>query len=410
MRGNRAGTLTPEFAFLVAATRWPHDEAALAAIRDAAAAITDPARLLALTGRHHATGLVARALGHCPPFAGTPLHAAIAAEAREQAAEQFRQLVQTRAAIAALRKAGVAVASIKGAPVALCLYGEAGLRRSVDIDLLIDRADLTRAAAVLERGDYRRSAPPHDASPRRVHASLRRGKDWGFDHFGSDTGIELHWRLFQNPMLLGGVSVRDAVEAEVAPGIALPVLPRRLAMLHLVAHGAEHGWSRLKWLADLCALLRKAPEAAERLLDDAAGHALVDVTAAALRLCHEIYATPLPPRAAARGWRAARLLAIARASLTGLQDGTELEDVALAATRKNLSHYLFSASPRYWAHELAYDLFHDAADSEAAGGDGADGGGTGDDRTARTRIARRAANLLRLPAAALASGPSTGSG
>lgn len=375
-------TLGPEFRFLLAATRWPHDPGAIAEIRAAAGAVTDSGRLLALTRRHHVTGLVARALGHCRDFAGTPLHRTLALEALGLAEEQFRQLVQTRAAVGALQARDIPVAVIKGPPVALAIYGEAGVRRSVDIDLLIDRADLDRAGAVLERSGYERSEPPRDAPPRQVRASLRHGKDWGFDHFGSDTGIELHWRLFQNPRLMGDVSVRDAVERRAAPGMVLPVLPLPLAALHLVVHGAEHAWSRLKWLADLAALIRSRGDDGA-LLRDAAAHGLSRPVSAALMLAHALYETPLPD-GLARDWRTRRLFAVACASLIGRQDGTELEDCAGGATAKNLSHYLFRADPRFWWDEMAYDLFHDAREGFAR------------------RLARRARNVLRLqrPAAA----------
>lgn len=373
--------LCPEFAFLLAATAWPHDEEAIARIRRAASAVVEPERLLALTRRHHVTGLVARALGHCGGILEGPVRQALTLEALDLAEEQFRQLLQTHRAVAALRARGVPVVVLKGVPAALAIYGEAGVRRSVDIDLLVHRSDLERACDVLENASYSRSEPPGDAAERDVRASLRYGKDWGFDHHHSDTGIELHWRLFQNPLLLGRVGMGDAVECTVAPGIALPVMRPGIAALYLVAHGAEHAWSRLKWLADLAAVLRREPDAANRLVASAVAHGIANMTMAALLLCHELYASALPGpeyRSLAISWRTLKLVDIARASLVGEQDGAELEDRAMATTRKNLGHYLFSADPRYWWRELAYDLFHQG-DSGLAG-----------------RLAQRAANVARL--------------
>jgi hypothetical protein len=358
---DHALALCPEFAFLLAATAWPHDDEAIARIRGAAAAVTEIERLLALTRRHHVTGLVARALAHCGDILDSPVRQELTLEALDLAEEQFRQLLQTHRAVLALRARGIPVVVLKGVPAALAIYGEAGVRRSVDIDLLVRRSDLETARDTLENTGYSRSDPPRDAGERQVRASLRYGKDWGFDHHHSDTGMELHWRLFQNPRLVGRIGMEDAVECTVAPGIALPVVRPGIAALYLVAHGAEHAWSRLKWLADLAAVLRREPDAANRLMIGAVTHGIANMTMAALLLCHDLYESPLPApeyRDVASSWRTRRLVDIARASLIGEQDGTELEHRAMATTRKNLGHYLFSTDPRFWWRELAYDLFH----------------------------------------------------
>ena len=380
--------LCPEFAFVVQATRWPHDPGAIARIRSAARAVRDPARLLALTRRHHAAGLVARALGHCDGLVDAAARREIRQEALHLAEEQFRQLLQTRRAVEALRARSVAVTVLKGAPAALALYGEAGVRRSIDIDLLIDRRNLEAASEALAGAGYERAEPPLNASARQLAAVSRYGKDWAFDHEDSDTGIELHWRLFQNPRLLGHVRAGDGIDTAISPGVVLPVLPPGIAALYLAAHGAEHGWSRLKWLADLAAVLRRDPAAADRLIADAGAQGISHMTMASLMLAHELYASPLPRfdcTGLAREWRTRKLLGIARSCLIGEQDGAELEDRAMATTRKNLGHYLFSGDPRYWARELAYDLFHDAGENHSG--------------SLSARVLRRMVNVARLPAA-----------
>lgn len=380
--------LCPEFAFLVHATRWPHDGEAIALIRQSAGALLDRDRLLALSRRHHVTGLVARALGHCTDLVDATLRQELRNEAMGLAEEQFRQVVQTKQAVEALRGHGIGVAVLKGAPSALALYGEAGVRCSIDIDLLIDRRDLEHAHDVLTHIGYARSEPPRNATRHQLDIVSRYGKDWAFDHAHSDTGIELHWRLFQNPRLLGHVSVGDAIDAVIAPGLTLPVLPPEVASLYLVAHGAEHAWSRLKWLADLAVLLRQDGTAAERLIKSASAHDLAHMVVAALLLVQELYAMPLPgvaETALAQEWRTRKLLSIARTSLVGDQDGAELEDRPMATTRKNLGHYLFSRDPRYWWRELAYDLFHEEGSDASS--------------NLTRRMARRLLNVARLSSA-----------
>ncbi|MEG8048026.1 hypothetical protein QP175_18720 [Sphingomonas aerolata] len=57
----------------------------------------------------------------------------------------------------------------------------------------------------------------------------------------------------------------------------------------------------------------------------------------------------------------------AYASLIGDEDGRELEQVAHATTRKNLSHYLISRDPRFVVHELRYDLLDRSAEGLKGG-------------------------------------------
>lgn len=362
-RGGGA-VLCPEFKLLLRATCWPHDAGAIRAMGARPDYVIDPDRFLALVRRHHVVGLVARALADCEGLLPEHLRAQLRAEAMQLAEEQFRQLLQTRKAVDLLRTNAIAVVVLKGVPAAVQVYGAIGVRKSVDIDLLVARQDIDRARMVLETSGYRRSEPPFDASARQLSASLRYGKDWGFDHAESDTGIELHWRLFQNPRLLQNIGLADGEERAIMPGVDLPVLPEDVAVLYFVAHGAEHGWSRLKWLADLAAVLHRDPAFADRLLASAHAHGIANLTMAALLLCNELYATALPQRSAesqalAREWRTRQLHKIARSSLLGEQDGAELEERPMATTHKNLSHYLFSTDIRYWIGEMAYDLFHD---------------------------------------------------
>ncbi|MEG8053170.1 hypothetical protein QP185_07750 [Sphingomonas aerolata] len=71
---------TPEFALVVAATRWPHDPRWAARIRDLASQVTDWPRVAAIVERHRVAGLFAAGLNHAglPDIdAGTDARAAI---------------------------------------------------------------------------------------------------------------------------------------------------------------------------------------------------------------------------------------------------------------------------------------------------------------------------------------------
>ena len=66
---------------------------------------------------------------------------------------------------------------------------------------------------------------------------------------------------------------------------------------YLCMHGALHWWNRLKWLADVNALLASTPEdGVERLVRAAEARGAGRAAAQALLLCRRLLGTPLPAR------------------------------------------------------------------------------------------------------------------
>jgi hypothetical protein len=88
-----------------------------------------------------------------------------------------------------LEDEGIGVVALKGPHLAERLHGDAGMRTSVDIDLLVQPEDFHSAVEALERTGYRSEdkAPWLDGLPL-FEASLRRDDAW-------HPSIDLHWRL-----------------------------------------------------------------------------------------------------------------------------------------------------------------------------------------------------------------------
>jgi hypothetical protein len=83
--------------------------------------------------------------------------------------------------------------------------------------------------------------------------------------------IELHWRLFLNPHAMTETLIMEA--SRVVPlteSEGLRTLGEEDLFAYLCMHGALHWWYRLKWLADINAILAaRPPEGVERLVRDA---------------------------------------------------------------------------------------------------------------------------------------------
>jgi Uncharacterised nucleotidyltransferase len=126
--------------------------------------------------------------GRVLELAGTSAPAAFAEAVREQTdaarhAGALMELATLRVA-AALETAGIANVPLKGPLLARSLHGDAGMRFSRDIDVLVGREDLQRAAAALEPLGWRSE---RGAGEPVLHLTLAHGS--GLPE------VELHWRL-----------------------------------------------------------------------------------------------------------------------------------------------------------------------------------------------------------------------
>lgn len=310
--------------------------------------------LVRLAERHRVIPALAAALAGSANALPEPLAARLSALAQQAAFEELALAATVREIVVLLEQRGIGCIVLKGVPLSLMLHGRLGMRTSRDIDILVVPRDATAALDMLETmGFYRRGG--EGALP----ALMRRRKDVELLHDGRRQIVELHWRLFDNACLL-------PLPADMAPGrVAMPsgaqcaVLPERLNLLYLANHGAQHGWSRLKWLVDLAALLAPMGQDGIAALYDGIGWAEGRRSMAqALLLCGTLFGWPVPDavlRDAGRDWRIRALVRIALRVLAGGGE-REIEDIAFATTRKNISHYLISSAPRYLWNELIFDL------------------------------------------------------
>jgi len=190
--------------------------------------------------------------------APTELRRRLASLQRDNAVRALTLAGVLRDALRRLREAGVPAIALKGAPLALAAYGELGLRRSRDVDLLTPPEHLSQALAVLGEAGFCEETPLTAAQwsvhRRRFHeVKLRDG----------EALIELHWRCAHIPRMFP--LALDPWPAEGAPlavaGEPASVLrfPERVA--YLCFHGHKHLWRRLFWICDLAALARRMPEA-----------------------------------------------------------------------------------------------------------------------------------------------------
>jgi hypothetical protein len=253
--------------------------------------------------------------------------------------------------------AGLPVLFVKGTALAMLAFSNLGLRSGQDIDLLINREILPEAVALILRAGYSRFDPPCDINDAQLRLLMAIRKDLGFVHQETGLRIELHWRLFLNPHAMAESSIIAA--SRVVPVTAtagLRTLGEEDLFAYLCMHGALHWWYRLKWLADINALVAAAPEVRIEHLYKAAKTRGVGLAAAqALLLCQRLLGTALSPQILAtigKSLTVRWLEATAMNAMTTGQSECEPRDLRFGTTRGSLSTFLLSRSWRYRLAEL----------------------------------------------------------
>jgi len=354
--------LPDEFALVVACCMWPPSERRNLTIGCAAAKVSDWARFLRIVRHHRVAGLaldgLRKAQTSVPDETAGSLRADAAALARQNllfAAESFR--LQK-----ALDDLGIPNLSVKGVTLAQLAYGSLAIKHSWDIDLLVLPEGVTGAIQALARLGYRASKPFPSESDRRYGHWLEFTREYLFFHESNSAVVELHWRLTDNEHFLPGVSAKSTPRTVmISSSLGLRTLDDGDLFVFLCVHGAFHGWARLKWLADVAALI--SGDDAERLEQRffAAKQANAEhCVAQAYLLCDRLFGTPALAALSRklrmrRRYRRLERMAFGIMTLGGAEvyPGTgSFDKLPLIA-----SHFLLGHGWRYVTTELRYKLF-----------------------------------------------------
>jgi len=350
---------TAEVQLLRACLRWPvgaPDSARVAALCQAP---LDWGLFARLVERHRVAGLVGHALRAAGSLNNQPGLAALTANAMQAGWAELRLIETLRDLQGALRAEGIRPLVLKGPAFSIAAYGRLGLRHNRDIDLLIEKADLSTACSVLEARGYGRIEPPAEASRAEVARWEKRQKDMVYQHECHGTIIELHWRLFDNPHLLKLPRFCESQTVTLTRNFQFETLPLDLHLLFACIHGAHHAWSRLKWLADVAAIFRQMPAAdLARFYEHSRAKKVHRSVAQAMLLCQDVLGVTIPEAVrqdAAKDWRIRWLETAAWSAMFAL-GAAEIEHVRFGSLPKNLTHYLLADQPRYLINEFLFDL------------------------------------------------------
>ena len=227
-------------------------------LRRAALGVRDWQAVLVAADRHNMTGVLAARLPAAaadvvPPAVLDQLRGA----ARDLKHDSLRMGVRLLRLLSALDAAGVRAVPFKGAVLSRQAYGDPGLRRFGDLDLLMSSADALRARAVLAEAGYRGFQAPYGGPDDAV--LLRLGMELVLRR-SDGLMVELHDRVLTMRGASSGVCAGDLVaragEVELF-GSRAPALCDEDVVLVQAIHGARHGWDCVEHVACLVSPIRR---------------------------------------------------------------------------------------------------------------------------------------------------------
>src|SRR5215469_3364614 len=206
--------------------------------------------------RHGVTPIVARTLGGMViPTAGVQAKHRIAIAAQAIILRNHYLVSELRRMTARFESNGVATLAFKGPTLAAIAYGDITLRAFTDLDILVHRKDFEHAVELLIADGYGLAG----SSARRVDPAIFTTFGSGFEAQRGQDLIDLHsqirrWRFhcFPDEESLWARSIVLELEGRCVRTFA----PADL-LLYLCAHGAKHGWTSLKMIADVARIIER---------------------------------------------------------------------------------------------------------------------------------------------------------
>ncbi|NTU84831.1 MAG: nucleotidyltransferase family protein [Chloroflexales bacterium] len=264
-----------------------------ARVRELAAGQIDWDCLLELAGQHAVVALLyqslrAAAADVAPATVIEQLRAAFHASTQHSLMQtgELLRLAHT------LAEAQIPMIALKGPTLATMAYGSLALRSSVDLDILVRKADLERAMALLRSQGYQQLEQLGEAQ---VDAYIEAQHHFSFVR--ESLLVELHYELGERYF---EVQIdTDQLWEHAAPvalaGHTVSALSYTDQLTTLCIHGLRHCWERLAWVCDIAELLRQERELDwPALLAEQQARGTERLLLLGVYLAHRLLAAPLP--------------------------------------------------------------------------------------------------------------------
>ena len=181
---------------------------------------------------------------------------AIDTRARAQRIRALQAVSQLTILVRALRSAGIECVALKGPLLSTWLYGDLGMRRFADLDLLVAPEDRMEALRVLAGSGCALRDGMSIATARIVYAGTGA---WPLSH-PAGFGVDLHWRTqalgFASPLRPRDVLQASILTPAAGGDIRIPCATHAAALGLL--HAAKHLWTSLELVLGIAYLMHRS--------------------------------------------------------------------------------------------------------------------------------------------------------
>lgn len=265
------------------------------AIRTAAAEGFDPARLMSLAIAHRVEGFVHQGLSAAAIELPREQAEILARRTGNGRKAMLMHSVETLRLAKLFEAAGIDAIFMNGAALAMVAHGSFNQKTSSDIDILVDPRSLDRLIASLPDWGYQFTCVLDVQGDRylRRYAAISSETTWR--NRERRMTLDVHQRLMFHKGLMPRVGLASPREVvALAPGQFVTTIARDHLFAYLTVHGLGHGWERIKWLADVAAMLGEDPAEIERLYGEAKSLGAGRCADVALILSARLFGTPVP--------------------------------------------------------------------------------------------------------------------
>jgi putative nucleotidyltransferase-like protein len=352
--------LSSDFLLTAACCHWPQSEKSAAAIRAAARNIKDWDRFLHVLKRHRVAGLITQALRCAGIVLPSPKAQVLETFVDRVSRYNLRLAGETVRLQSLFASAGIPVIVLKGPTLERLVYGRLVAMQTRDIDLLVPPECAEAAVQILERDGYILFFPANKLSGLQRRALVRYAREVELVDSRKKSQVELQWRAADNPFLLDGVDARAATQTiSLSESAVVRTLALDDLFAYLCVHGARHSWSRLKWLAELNALLVSTNADIEHLYRHAQRIGAGLCAAQGLLLCHQLLGLKLPTALVHElqtKKRHRKLVDIAMRAMTAPSTGSDRDPGIRGVLREVRNRFLLGHGLRFYLAECRLAL------------------------------------------------------
>jgi len=246
---------------------------------------------------------------------------------------------------------GIEAIPFKGPLLALFAYGDLSLRRFIDLDIMVRKADVLQARELLlaQGFDLAKSL-----NLDQQQLLLRTQHNMQFTRDEGKLIVELHWEVASH-LFASSVQAdelwQDLTTAELNE-IVVKTLSADDLLFSLCVHGSRHLWQRLAWICDVAELIKHQKLNWRALLERAAKTDNERMFFLGLYLAEDLLGASLPADLKQRCLSDERLVALARNVVEHLFNGPE----HVPASSSEMFKYNFGVR-KTWRSRARYFLF-----------------------------------------------------